>query len=90
MVSYEGDASKPESGKLELSRRDGGHDVVDGFLFENFVQGGRGPESLLAFVAACRGEAAVAAIDAPLGAAVVRTIDAMYRSAKAGARVSIA
>ena len=91
VLTYDGDDADEASGRLALSRRDGTHDECPGFLFENFVQGATGPESLQAFVAACRGLPHTRAIGADLGAAVVNAIDAMYRSdAQRGARVSVA
>jgi len=54
---YRGDDHDPTSGKLELHLNDAEGSVKvlsDEFHFENAIQGGEGPESLQAFLSACR------------------------------------
>ena len=88
MLSYEGDDQRPESGRLNLRTRDGAHGVAaEGFAFENYDEAGDGPESLHAFVDACRGEPdAFVGASAEIGLQTVRALDAMYRSARSGER----
>lgn len=92
MLAYEGYDQTPKSGSMQLTRRSGHIDQADEevlrsastFAFENYDQEGLGPESLLAFVDACLGREHFVGASAETGLAVVRTIDAMYRSAKSG------
>ena len=48
---------------------------------ENTEQEGNGPESLLNFIAACRGLPYRNGADQEVGLQAVRVLDAMYRSA---------
>ena len=85
LVTFEGDDQTPSSGRLVVSRRDGGPPtVVDGFLFENYEAEGTGPESLHAFIDACNGREHFVGVGHEVGLDVVRVLDAMYRSAKSG------
>ena len=89
---YEGDDQDPSSGALQLLRRDGTRETMDGFLFENYEADGTGPESVQAFVAACRGaDPGPAGVSGEIGLDVVRCIDAMYASAvdRGGAKVEL-
>lgn len=72
---------------LELRRYDtSAVESWEGFAFENCDIEGDGPESLNAFIDACRGdESYFAGADAAVGLKAVATIDAMYRSARSGA-----
>eukprot|EP00435_Cladocopium_sp_Y103_P062413 s1194_g24.t1 len=81
---YSGDDAEPSSGHLEVLCHDGFNESVPGFHFENTTKEGLGPESLRSFLDACRGELVVNAADAEIGLLVVETIEAMYKSAKAG------
>lgn len=91
-LMYSGDDQDPDSGSLLLRRHDGEAEELPGFLFENYEDAGLGPESLQAFVAACRarkagsGDAAAMwnGCDAAVGSRVVALIDALYRSATSG------
>lgn len=90
-LTYGGDDQDEASGRLALHRRDGASDAVEGFDFENYDRAGDGPESVRAFVDACRGDAdAFRGADADVGRDVVACIAAMYESAASGARVEIA
>ena len=86
LLTYEGDDQNPASGRLALTKREGGPPtVVDGFLFENYAAEGDGPESLQAFIDCCNGEKdAYVGVDARVGEVVVRALDALYRSAQSG------
>jgi len=84
---YSGLDLVPESGELVMRRNDGREQISKGFEFENYdqhAQDGTGPESIHAFVAACRGEQYYNGADGVVGLRVVQTLDAMYRSAKSG------
>ena len=89
-LDYSGDDLDPTSGALVLRRHDGAAEEWPGFEFENYDDEGLGPESLLAFVDVCRGEAVYNGCDAMVGARTVATIDAMYRSAAENAVVEVA
>ena len=90
MITYEGDDQKPQSGQLELRRRDGETRALEGFQFENYEADGDGPESLQAFISACRRQKDVfVGADAEVGLQVVLALDAMYRSAKSGCREDV-
>jgi hypothetical protein len=52
--------------------------------YDQFANNGTGPESLHAFVDACRGQPFYNGADGTVGLRVVQTLDAMYRSAKSG------
>lgn len=94
VLNYSGDDKDPSSGALTLFRHDGGRESLPGFEFEDCEvesNNGLGPDSLLAFIAACAGEADVwNGCDSEVGFRVVAVLDAMYRSAKAGMRVACA
>mmetsp|Transcript_25358 Transcript_25358/g.79122 ORF Transcript_25358/g.79122 Transcript_25358/m.79122 type:complete len:385 (+) Transcript_25358:231-1385(+) len=90
---YEGDDQDPSSGDLVLLRRDGGRETVKEFLFENYEAEGTGPESVQAFLGACRGLApGPPGVDAAVGLDVVRCISGMYDSAvdHGGAQIPLA
>ena len=71
--------------RLVVTRRDGSPPtVVDGFRFENYEPSGTGPESVQAFIEACRGREPFIGVGASVGLEVVRSLDAMYRSARSG------
>ena len=73
------------SGRLELRKHDGSESYIDeGFLMENTAAEGNGPESLLHFIAACRGLPFQNGADQEVGMQAVRVLDAMYRSAASG------
>jgi predicted dehydrogenase len=84
VLMYGGDDKDPNSGKLELKRHDGTNYVADGFLMENTEAEGNGPESLLQFIAACRGLPHKNGANQEVGLQAVRVLDAMYRSAASG------
>lgn len=85
MLTYEGADQVEASGSLELSTRDGTRRrVAEGFLFENYEAEGDGPESLHAFIDACRGGQPFIGVGAAVGLQVVQALDAMYMSAKSG------
>mmetsp|Transcript_54565 Transcript_54565/g.165233 ORF Transcript_54565/g.165233 Transcript_54565/m.165233 type:complete len:387 (+) Transcript_54565:55-1215(+) len=84
VLLYSGDDGDSSSGDMIVRRHDGRHQTFPGFLFENYAMGGEGPESLQAFIRACRGEAVFNGADATVGLKAVQTIEAMYRSAKSG------
>jgi predicted dehydrogenase len=65
-----------------------GEMVNRGFSFENTDMEGDGPESLQAFIDACRGEPYFPGADAEVGLKAVATLDALYRSALSGAAES--
>ena len=89
-IDYSGDDLDQASGALVLRRHDGAAETYPGFEFENYEDEGLGPESLLAFVDVCRGAKDVYnGCDAVVGARVVATIDAMYRSAAKNAVVEV-
>ena len=71
-------------GAIVLLTRAGERRVKKGFLFENYEDTGTGPESVQAFIAACRGLDHFRGIDAEIGLDVVRCIAAMYASATSG------
>lgn len=82
---YGGDDKNPCSGRLELRKHDGSPSYVsEGFLMENTEADGNGPESLLNFIAACRGKPFRNGADQNIGLQAVRMLDAMYRSAASG------
>ena len=82
---YGGDDKDPSSGKLEMRYHDGRPSyVAEGFEMENTESEGNGPESLLHFVAACRGMPYQNGADQEVGLQAVRVLDAMYRSAASG------
>eukprot|EP00756_Hemistasia_phaeocysticola_P048328 Hpha_TRINITY_DN22758_c0_g1::TRINITY_DN22758_c0_g1_i1::g.34223::m.34223 len=83
VLTYGGDDTKPHSGHLEVRKLDGSPPTVveGGFLMENGEQEGNGPESLLHFIAACRGLPHSNGADQGVGLEAVRFLDAMYRSA---------
>jgi predicted dehydrogenase len=83
-IVYEGDDQDEGSGRLLLRRRDGGSEVREGFLFENYDQKGDGPESVHAFIEACGGTDPYVGVDAQVGMQVVKALDAMYRSSLSG------
>ena len=90
MLLYSGDDADSSSGCLSVSRLDGSRNEafpeLGGFLFENTVHADEGgmPESLASFVAACNGLPYWSGAPSALGLMVVRTVDALYRSAKSG------
>ena len=84
VLVYEGDDQDETSGKLVLRTRDGPCEIRDGFEFENYEQDGMGPESLQSFIEACGGLEPYVGVDARIGMEVVKTLDAMYRSATSG------
>ena len=87
MLLYSGLDLVPESGELVMRRHDGREQTSPGFEFENYdqnAQNGTGPESIHAFIDACRGEPYYNGADAVVGLRVVMALDAMYRSAKSG------
>lgn len=76
-----------------LLRRDGGRETVKEFLFENYEAEGTGPESVQAFLGACRGlPPGPPGVDAAVGLDVVRCISGMYDSAvdHGGAQIPLA
>ena len=86
MLTYSGDDKDPASGGLALKRHDGASDMQARFEFEDYdalSNGGRGPDSLLAFVAACAGDEGVFDVR-PVGllGAVERRRDAALRPAR--------
>ena len=82
---YGGDDKNPDSGRLELRRHDCNDEyTAEGFLMENTEPEGAGPESLLNFIAACRGETYRNGADQQVGLQAVRVLDALYRSAASG------
>jgi len=72
---------------LSLKTYQGKQDAtIPGFEFENTQGAGcDGPESLHAFIAACRGKPFYPGADAQVGLKAVAAIDAIYRSAVSGA-----
>ena len=83
-LEFSGNDLTPGSGDLVVRRHDGECVTHAGFEFENYEEGGVGPESLQAFVDVCAGERPLDAwngSDAETGAKVVSCIEAMYRSA---------
>jgi predicted dehydrogenase len=90
MLLYSGDDTDPTSGCLSVSRLDGtvndSYPNLGGFLFENTAHADAGgmPESLESFVAACNGLPYWSGAPSSLGLLIVRTVDALYRSAKSG------
>ena len=83
VLSFTGDDKKPSSGNLIAKFHDTATpDVVsEGFLMENTEAKGNGPESLLQFIAACRGLPFENGADESVGLEAVRVLNAMYRSA---------
>jgi len=80
---YSGDDTIKTSGQLEIRNPDGSKSAIAqdlGFHFENTVSEGNGPESLKAFLDACRDEDFAIGADSLLGLKTVQTLDAMYRS----------
>lgn len=75
---------------LEMWSNDGTHEVGPPFQFEHLDQGGTGPGSMDAFVAACRGETYFAGATALDGLKAVATIEAMYRSMHSGKAEDVA
>lgn len=91
MLLYCGDDADPSSGCLSVSRLDGAKnesypELGGGFLFENTAHAREGgmPESLQSFVDACNGQSYWRGASSELGLLIVRTVDALYRSAKSG------
>ena len=85
VLMYGGDDKNEKSGKLELRYHSGEPSFVDeGFLMENTEQEGNGPESMLEFIKACRGQPYTNGADQNIGLQAVRVLDAMYRSAASG------
>merc|ERR1712061_905292 len=85
VCSSSGDDKNPTSGRLEFRRHDGGPShISEGFLMENTEQEGNGPESMLHFIAACRGLPFQNGADQNIGMQAVRVLEAMYRSAASG------
>ncbi|KAL1516013.1 hypothetical protein AB1Y20_002626 [Prymnesium parvum] len=78
-----GEAVTPTA-RLELWRHDGTHEVGPPVEFEDLEQGGTGPGSLDAFVAACAGKPYFNGAGVAEGLKAVLTIDAMYRSIASG------
>merc|ERR1740138_1662275 len=82
VLMYGGDDKDPKSGRLELRKHDGSESYVsEGFLMENTEVEGNGPESMLQFIAACRGLPYKNGADQDVGLEAVRMLDTMYRSA---------
>jgi predicted dehydrogenase len=82
VLMYGGDDKDPTSGRLELRNLDGSESSIsEGFLMENTEAEGNGPESLLHFIAACRGLPYRNGANQEVGLQAVRVLDAMYRSA---------
>ena len=69
---------------LEYWLNDGTHEVGPRFEFEHLDQGGTGPGSMDAWIAACQGEAYFEGAGPLEGLKAVATTDAMYRSALSG------
>lgn len=87
---YGGDDRTPDSGRLELRLNTGEvQPLSTDFHFENCDEEGDGPESVQSFIAACRGEEHYQASSSLIGVRTVRTIDAMYRSARAHGPVAV-
>ena len=90
MLLYCGDDADPSSGCLSVSRLDGtrnqAYPELGGFLFENtaHAEAGGKPESLQSLLDACNGMPYWSGTSSELGLLVVRTVDALYRSAKSG------
>ena len=87
VLMYGGDDNHPESGQLEVRYHDEkkkAYIAEGGFLMENGVVEGNGPESMLQFIAACRGLPFENGADQNVGFQAVRVLDAMYRSAASG------
>jgi len=85
VLMYGGDDKDESSGRLELRRHDGTESFIsEGFLMENTEAEGTGPESLLQFIAACRGLPYQNGANQEVGLQAVRVLDAMYRSAASG------
>jgi predicted dehydrogenase len=88
MLLYSGDDADASSGSLSVSRLDGSvneaYPELGGFLFENtaHAEAGGMPESLESFVDACNGLPYWSGAPSSLGLLVVRTVDALYRSAR--------
>lgn len=85
----EGKAPGGPKGEFKLERFDGKNITDSNFEFENIEQGGEGPESLRAFIAAVKGKPHFKGTTAEIGFLCVATIDAMYRSAKANEAVDV-
>merc|ERR1719272_2101286 len=80
VLMYGGDDKNVGSGKLELRYHSGEPSFIDeGFLMENTEQEGNGPESMLEFIKACRGQPYTNGADQNIGLQAVRVLDAMYR-----------
>merc|ERR1712166_1166381 len=85
VLMYGGDDKNPSSGKLELRKHDGSESFIsEGFLMENTEVEGMGPESMLNFIAACRGLEHRNGANREVGLQAVRVLEAMYRSAASG------
>jgi len=85
VLMYGGDDKNPSSGKLELRKHDGSESFIsEGFLMENTEVEGMGPESMLNFIAACRGLEHRNGANQEVGLQAVRVLEAMYRSAASG------
>jgi hypothetical protein len=70
--------------RLQLWLNDGKHETGPPFEFEHLDQGGTGPGSMDAWIAACHKKEYFAGSGALEGLKAVATIDALYRSAKSG------
>ena len=83
VLSFCGDDKKPSSGNLTVKFHDTDTPdfVSEGFLMENTDSEGNGPESLVHFIAACRGLPFKNGADEGVGLEAVRVLNAMYRSA---------
>lgn len=75
---------------LEIWTNDGEHEVGPPVEFEHLDQGGTGPGSMDAFVAACLGKDYYVGAGALEGLKAVATIDACYRSAQSGKPEAVA
>ena len=85
-----GEAKGGGGPRLEIWTNDGGHEVGPPVEFEHLDQGGTGPGSMDAFVAACRGQGYYEGAGALEGLKAVATIEAMYRSARSGQPEAVA
>ena len=82
---YCGDDSDPESGSLSYTSAAGETQHFDGgFLFEDTTADGTGPDSVHEFVRGCLGQKYYEGASAQCGRAVVRALEAMYKSGVSG------
>jgi predicted dehydrogenase len=84
-----GEKAQEGQGSTVWRFSDGREEFVEGFEFENLEtgvgeRGGRGPESVHAFVDGCLGKPCFVGADAEVGFKAVATLDAIYRSARSG------